>query len=64
MRWESARKKRVVLRIGYVGTDYRGFTHRLFNFRQGNGWHGALMECYCYVLGRTSKAARAWRGFE
>lgn len=24
MRWESARKKRVVLRIGYVGTDYRG----------------------------------------
>jgi len=24
MRWESARKKRVVLRVGYVGTEYRG----------------------------------------
>ncbi|KAL5218919.1 hypothetical protein ABZP36_019603 [Zizania latifolia] len=24
MRWESARKKRVVLRIGYVGSEYRG----------------------------------------
>ncbi|XP_039780827.1 putative tRNA pseudouridine synthase [Panicum virgatum] len=23
MRWESARKKRVVLRVGYVGTEYR-----------------------------------------
>ncbi|XP_006651355.1 putative tRNA pseudouridine synthase [Oryza brachyantha] len=24
IRWESARKKRVVLRVGYVGTEYRG----------------------------------------
>ncbi|KAK3151566.1 hypothetical protein QOZ80_3AG0247540 [Eleusine coracana subsp. coracana] len=24
MRWESTRKKRVVLRVGYVGTEYRG----------------------------------------
>ncbi|CAN6289513.1 unnamed protein product [Urochloa humidicola] len=24
MSWESARKKRVVLRVGYVGTEYRG----------------------------------------
>jgi hypothetical protein len=43
MRWESARKKRVVLRIGYVGTDYRGFARRLFNLPPGNGCRGALM---------------------
>ncbi|VAH90772.1 unnamed protein product [Triticum turgidum subsp. durum] len=24
MRWESTRKKRVVLRVGYVGSEYRG----------------------------------------
>ncbi|KMZ68241.1 hypothetical protein ZOSMA_246G00330 [Zostera marina] len=24
MRWESFRKKKVVMRVGYVGTDYRG----------------------------------------
>jgi len=37
MRWESARKKRVMLRIGYVGTDYRGFARRLFNFPREMG---------------------------
>ncbi|KAJ4978312.1 hypothetical protein NE237_009092 [Protea cynaroides] len=28
-RWESSRKKKVVMRVGYVGTDYRGLQKQL-----------------------------------
>jgi len=32
-KWESIRKKKVALRVGYVGTDYRGlFPETIFSF--------------------------------
>jgi hypothetical protein len=35
MRWDSMRKKRVVLRVGYVGTEYRGFARLPIHFLPG-----------------------------
>lgn len=51
LKWESFRKKKVVMRIGYVGTDYRGKNDYVFLPLLSRS-HSSAVLCYCpnYLL--------------
>lgn len=51
LKWESFRKKKVVMRIGYVGTDYRGKNDYAFLPLLSRS-HSSAVLCYCpnYLL--------------